>query len=120
MGRLWFVGLTFLSSVFLVLGGGQYQFQYPLEDLIEKLPGQPKVSFRQFAGYVDVDLKHGRSLFYYFVEAEDDPDHRPLTLWLNGGKSSFRLLLFICFCVPVRGERPSPPHCDFIVTVFGF
>ncbi|KZV17342.1 serine carboxypeptidase-like 42 [Dorcoceras hygrometricum] len=38
-----------------------------------------------YAGYVDVDLKNGRSLFYYFVEAQDDPDHKPLTLWLNGG-----------------------------------
>ena len=50
------------------------------EDLVVKLLGQPKVRFRQFAGYVDVDLKNGRSLFYYFVKAEEDPDHKPLTL----------------------------------------
>ncbi|MCH94946.1 serine carboxypeptidase-like 42-like, partial [Trifolium medium] len=36
-------------------------------------------------GYVDIDVKHGRSLFYYFVEAEDHPHKKPLTLWLNGG-----------------------------------
>ncbi|KAJ6681540.1 CARBOXYPEPTIDASE [Salix koriyanagi] len=49
------------------------------------LPGQPEVGFRQYAGYVDVDVKNGRSLFYYFVEAEKDPDQKPLALWLNGG-----------------------------------
>ncbi|CAA7024436.1 unnamed protein product [Microthlaspi erraticum] len=58
---------------------------YPEEDLVTKLPGQPDVAFRQFAGYVDVDVKAGRSLFYYFVEAEKQPHTKPLTLWLNGG-----------------------------------
>ena len=58
---------------------------YPAEDLVVKLPGQPEVGFKQYAGYVDVDEKAGRSLFYYFVEADKDPDHKPLTLWLNGG-----------------------------------
>ncbi|KAF5735450.1 serine carboxypeptidase S10 family protein [Tripterygium wilfordii] len=58
---------------------------FPTEDLVVRLPGQPKVGFRQFAGYVDVDVKAGRSLFYYFVEAEEEPDKKPLTLWLNGG-----------------------------------
>lgn len=58
---------------------------HPREDLVVRLPGQPKVGFRQYAGYVDVDVEAGRSLFYYFVEAEKDPDKKPLTLWLNGG-----------------------------------
>ncbi|OWM63275.1 hypothetical protein CDL15_Pgr022020 [Punica granatum] len=58
---------------------------FPTEDLVARLPDQPEVGFRQFAGYVDVDLRHGRSLFYYFVEADKDPDKKPLTLWLNGG-----------------------------------
>ncbi|RAL45709.1 hypothetical protein DM860_009573 [Cuscuta australis] len=58
---------------------------YPEDELVKGLPGQPKVGFKQYAGYVDVDLKAGRSLFYYFVEAEVDPAHKPLTLWLNGG-----------------------------------
>ncbi|XXG87183.1 hypothetical protein AAC387_Pa11g1934 [Persea americana] len=58
---------------------------YPAEDLVLRLPGQPNVSFRQFAGYVDVDEKNGRSFFYYFAEAEKDSDKKPLTLWLNGG-----------------------------------
>ncbi|XP_042034096.1 serine carboxypeptidase-like 42 [Salvia splendens] len=67
----------------LVVVGGVYGF--PEENLVVGLPGQPPVKFRQYAGYVDVDLKNGRSLFYYFVEAAEDPHHKPLTLWLNGG-----------------------------------
>ncbi|KAA0058884.1 serine carboxypeptidase-like 42 [Cucumis melo var. makuwa] len=58
---------------------------FPAEDLVERLPGQPTVGFRQFAGYVDVDVNAGRSLFYYFAEAQQDPHLLPLTLWLNGG-----------------------------------
>lgn len=76
---------------FLVVAGNGY----PEEDLVVKLPGQPKVGFKQYAGYIDVDVKAGRSLFYYFVEAEHDPDHKPLTLWLNGGCFPFSLSLFL-------------------------
>uniref|UniRef100_A0A0E0F672 Serine carboxypeptidase-like 45 n=1 Tax=Oryza meridionalis TaxID=40149 RepID=A0A0E0F672_9ORYZ len=54
-------------------------------DRIERLPGQPEVSFGQYAGYVGVDDKGQRALFYYFVEAELDPATKPLVLWLNGG-----------------------------------
>ena len=74
---------------FLVGGGNGY----PEEDLVVGLPGQPKVGFKQYAGYVDVDLKNGRSFFYYFAEAEVDPLHKPLTLWLNGGSLSLSLSL---------------------------
>ncbi|XP_022885949.1 serine carboxypeptidase-like 46 isoform X2 [Olea europaea var. sylvestris] len=52
---------------------------------VTQLPGQPQVSFQQFAGYVTVDQKKQRALFYYFVEAEVDPASKPLVLWLNGG-----------------------------------
>ncbi|XP_074590746.1 serine carboxypeptidase-like 42 [Curcuma longa] len=58
---------------------------FPEEDLVARLPGQPKVGFAQYAGYVDIDVKAGRSLFYYFAEADGDADQKPLTLWLNGG-----------------------------------
>ncbi|MCD7454311.1 Serine carboxypeptidase-like 45 [Datura stramonium] len=54
-------------------------------DKIIKLPGQPQVGFQQFSGYVTVDDKKQRSLFYYFAEAETDPASKPLVLWLNGG-----------------------------------
>lgn len=88
MGVSWFfVGFLFLA----VLGGVN---GYPAEDLVVRLPGQPKVGFKQYAGYVDVDVKNGRSLFYYFVEAETEPDKKPLTLWLNGGSLSLSLSPF--------------------------
>ncbi|TQD69530.1 hypothetical protein C1H46_044937 [Malus baccata] len=56
------------------------------KDRIDKLPGQPKVKFSQYGGYVTVDKKAGRALFYYLVEAEKAKDSSPLLLWLNGGK----------------------------------
>ncbi|KAG8368332.1 hypothetical protein BUALT_Bualt15G0034600 [Buddleja alternifolia] len=55
-------------------------------DEIIGLPGQPQVSFSQYSGYVTVDPKAGRALFYWFTEAEDS-SNKPLVLWLNGGKS---------------------------------
>ncbi|XWS51487.1 hypothetical protein CRYUN_Cryun12cG0180600 [Craigia yunnanensis] len=54
-------------------------------DKIVRLPGQPRVGFQQFSGYVTVDEKKHKALFYYFVEAETDPASKPLVLWLNGG-----------------------------------
>ncbi|KAH9329279.1 hypothetical protein KI387_001387, partial [Taxus chinensis] len=57
----------------------------PQSDIVNSLPGQPPVPFKQYAGYVTVDQRSDRALFYYFVEAETDPDLKPLVLWLNGG-----------------------------------
>ncbi|KAL9313989.1 hypothetical protein ACSQ67_019441 [Phaseolus vulgaris] len=54
-------------------------------DRIDELPGQPYVGFQQFSGYVTVDDKKHKSLFYYFAESETDPASKPLVLWLNGG-----------------------------------
>ncbi|KAK2660389.1 hypothetical protein Ddye_006922 [Dipteronia dyeriana] len=55
-------------------------------DKIDALPGQPEgVDFNQYGGYVTVDPKAGKSLFYYFVESPQDSATKPLVLWLNGG-----------------------------------
>lgn len=54
-------------------------------DRITLLPGQPQVEFNQFSGYVTVDEKNQRALFFYFAEAEKDAASKPLVLWLNGG-----------------------------------
>ncbi|KAJ9691541.1 hypothetical protein PVL29_013654 [Vitis rotundifolia] len=54
-------------------------------DRVKKLPGQPEVGFRQYAGYVTVNESHGRALFYWFFEATHKPHQKPLLLWLNGG-----------------------------------
>ncbi|KAL3649753.1 hypothetical protein CASFOL_006156 [Castilleja foliolosa] len=55
-------------------------------DRIIKLPGQPSnVTFSQYSGYVTVDQRAGRALFYWLVEATKKPESKPLVLWLNGG-----------------------------------
>ncbi|CAI0394710.1 unnamed protein product, partial [Linum tenue] len=41
--------------------------------------------FAQYSGYVTVNEKAGRALFYWFFEAVEDPESKPLILWLNGG-----------------------------------
>ncbi|CAL0318741.1 unnamed protein product [Lupinus luteus] len=54
-------------------------------DRILELPGQPKVSFQQFSGYVTVNKVAGRALFYWLTEAAQNPLTKPLVIWLNGG-----------------------------------
>ncbi|KAL9442574.1 hypothetical protein AB3S75_020982 [Citrus x aurantiifolia] len=55
-------------------------------DRVGKLPGQNfDVNFAHYSGYVKVNEESGRALFYWFVEAAEDPDSKPLVLWLNGG-----------------------------------
>ncbi|KAF3322308.1 serine carboxypeptidase-like 35 [Carex littledalei] len=54
-------------------------------DLVKGLPGQPDVSFKHYAGYVSVGPTSQRALFYWFFEAEREPEKKPLVLWLNGG-----------------------------------
>jgi serine carboxypeptidase-like clade 2 len=59
-------------------------------DKITALPGQPAgVDFDQYGGYVTVDERNGRALFYYFVEAPQDASTKPLLLWLNGGRKLY-------------------------------
>lgn len=54
-------------------------------DLITRLPGQPAVDFKQYAGYITVNESSGRALFYWLTEAEGHAESKPLILWLNGG-----------------------------------
>lgn len=76
----------------------------PSGDEISRLPAQPsKANFKQFGGYVTIDEKQGRALFYYFVQAQAQPDSKPLVLWLNGGKFIF-LLAFLGCCFTLMGS----------------
>lgn len=54
-------------------------------DRVRYLPGQPKVRFNQFSGYISVDDVQHRKLFYYFAEAVSNPASKPIVLWLSGG-----------------------------------
>ena len=56
------------------------------EDRIKSVPGQPKVKFEQYSGYIMVNKHPVRSLFYWLTEAAvSQPFSKPLVLWLNGG-----------------------------------
>ncbi|XP_071902560.1 serine carboxypeptidase 1-like [Coffea arabica] len=62
-------------------------------DKITALPGEPNgVNFYQYSGYVTVDPKAGRAVFYYFAKSQNSST-KPLVLWLNGGPgaSSFEI-----------------------------
>ncbi|XP_034894145.1 serine carboxypeptidase-like 46 [Populus alba] len=78
MGALSWIIMVVISATFM-------QICRAVDDKLLSLPGQPRVSFQQYAGYVTVDENQDRALFYYFVEAESDPASKPLVLWLNGG-----------------------------------
>lgn len=54
-------------------------------DMVKKLPGQPPVKFRHFAGYVKLRPNEDKALFYWFFEAQSEASLKPLVLWLNGG-----------------------------------
>ncbi|XP_042485175.1 serine carboxypeptidase II-2 [Macadamia integrifolia] len=69
---------------FLVqLQTGSSTTQQELDKILE-LPGQTfNVNFSQYSGYVNV--ASGRNLFYWLIEAAEEPSTKPLVLWLNGG-----------------------------------
>jgi len=79
-------------------------------DKVKGLPGEPEgVDFDQYGGYVTVDAKAGRRLFYYFVESPHNASNKPLVLWLNGGNSFIHFVsFFLCLnmlCVVSNHQR---------------
>ncbi|KAJ9128973.1 hypothetical protein P3X46_034268 [Hevea brasiliensis] len=52
----------------------------------------------QYSGFITIDEKQEKALFYYFVEAETDPASKPLVLWLNGGPGCSSIGA-LAFCV---------------------
>ena len=88
-------------------------------DRIVRLPGQPNnVGFQQFSGYVSVDDKKHKALFYYFVESEIDPPSKPLVLWLNGGLQSLIFLLPTLCKVQKSGQISKICHLGFKIKYF--
>ncbi|CAN1257989.1 Serine carboxypeptidase-like 27 [Linum perenne] len=76
-----------LSFFFLICCCKSSPLQDQERDKIASLPGQPEnVDFNQYSGYVTVNQKAGRALFYWFTESPESrkPESRPLVLWLNG------------------------------------
>ncbi|CAL4907214.1 unnamed protein product [Urochloa decumbens] len=52
---------------------------------VGQLPGQPAVDFSMYSGYITVNERAGRALFYWLQEAPAAAQPAPLVLWLNGG-----------------------------------
>ncbi|CAL1372729.1 unnamed protein product [Linum trigynum] len=90
-----FMPTVLIALVYLVPLFSARQGQYVIEKkrlntlindhLVTNLPGQPEVDFRHYAGFLTVNETSGRALFYWFYEATNRPDEKPLVLWLNGG-----------------------------------
>ncbi|KAM0949723.1 putative carboxypeptidase D [Dioscorea sansibarensis] len=75
-----------LSPVFLTAGVRIPEADgRPESDLVTDLPGQPRVGFKHYSGYVPIGAKKEKALFYWFFEAEGGAQGKPLLLWLNGG-----------------------------------
>ncbi|XP_038714373.1 serine carboxypeptidase-like 45 [Tripterygium wilfordii] len=77
--------VALVVGLFLLCFSAEGESNFSNFDRILRLPGQPWVGFQQYSGYVTVDEKKERALFYYFAEAEIDAASKPLVLWLNGG-----------------------------------
>ena len=79
------------------IGGSGSTWHYTsqaIADRVDRVPGQPDVSFSQFAGFVGIGDSTGprRDIFYWFVESQRDPANDPLLLWTNGGPGCSGLL----------------------------
>ncbi|OVA19087.1 Peptidase S10 [Macleaya cordata] len=75
---------TLLLALFLCLLS--FTEAAPKHALITHLPGfNGTLPSKHYSGYVTIDEKHGKNLFYYFVISERKPSADPVVLWLNGG-----------------------------------
>eukprot|EP00271_Cylindrocystis_brebissonii_P010456 TRINITY_DN26645_c0_g1_i1.p1 TRINITY_DN26645_c0_g1~~TRINITY_DN26645_c0_g1_i1.p1 ORF type:complete len:512 (-),score=27.68 TRINITY_DN26645_c0_g1_i1:251-1786(-) len=113
-----FLGFTHCSLAVII--GLSYIFSSCVtsavaSDLITSLPGQPNHApfFRQYAGYVNINAKTGKNLFYYLVEAVKFPRRAPLVLWLNGGPGCSSLIGFLEEIGPWRVTNASAQQLSF-------
>ena len=64
---------------------GGVQIRYKDPGICETTPG-----VKTYSGYVDLDPN--THMFFWFLEARENPAEAPLTLWLTGGPGSDSLL----------------------------
>ncbi|KAK6159415.1 hypothetical protein DH2020_006729 [Rehmannia glutinosa] len=89
--------ISFLCHPSSLLGNGESTTlaarTHRKHDLIHSLPGLPKQrpGFKQYGGYVTVDVSKEEAYITIFAEAATKPDS-PLILWLNGGPGCSSLL----------------------------
>ena len=48
---------------------------------IEKLPEYNGPPLQMYSGYITVDKSHNRNIFYWLIEAENNPEEAPLIVW---------------------------------------
>ena len=61
------------------------QIRYKEPDICETVPG-----VKTYSGYIDLDPR--THIFFWFIEARNDPAEKPVTMWLTGGPGSDSLL----------------------------
>jgi len=74
--------LSILSAIIFAASERKYTLEAQ-NDMITSLPGlPPSYTANQFSGYINVT---DGSIFYWYVEAQKDPETAPLIWWTNGG-----------------------------------
>ncbi|TVY82437.1 Carboxypeptidase S1-like protein B [Lachnellula suecica] len=87
-------------------GGATIRYKQPGKaGVCETTPG-----VNDYAGYVDLD--NATHMFFWFVEARNDPASAPLTLWLNGGPGSDSLIGFFQELGPCNVSADLKTHLN--------
>merc|ERR1719223_1005257 len=98
------------ALLFALLMGLSFAQSYT-DNKITYLPGiDPQPSFDMYSGYITLD--NGMKLFYWFVEAQTNPETAPLMQWMNGGPGCSSLLGMF------EENGPFRPTEDGNLTVF--
>lgn len=84
---------AFLRLFQLLLNASSWDLNHKIQaiqdaDRVTELPGQTLVKFQQYSRCVTIDENYGKALFYWFFEATQKPEKKPLLLWLNGDNRS--------------------------------
>lgn len=64
----------------------------PGRGVVTSLPGYGEVKEKQYVGYLPVNEQLGAYIYFWFFESQNDPEHDPLVLWLNGGPGASSFL----------------------------
>ncbi|PIA45950.1 hypothetical protein AQUCO_01600299v1 [Aquilegia coerulea] len=84
--KRWVLFLNLLCVLMNLQSGISNPIEQQEKDRVLELPGLfVNVSFAHYSGYVTVNQKSNRTLFYWFFEAVEQPSSKPIVLWLQGG-----------------------------------
>lgn len=81
---------------------------------VTNLPGWtgPPLPSRQDAGYITVDDVKGTKYFYWYVEAETNPDTAPLVVWYSGGPGGSGMIGLWTETGPLRLDDENHPFLN--------